>query len=176
MVAESTPFGWSNNNNDDIGNDPWGNWFEPVLDLVLGDGSYPIAMWSYIDCDWDAQPMWHGVGFGDTRVAQNKTVQELWQRRVVDKFLGYGSFASYCGNDDDTSVGRGRVAGTPAAAAIVPSTKSMPTAFPSWSTLPNGATATLLVLLVVVMGLVAGTLLLQRRRLGRRNARYQRIP
>jgi len=76
MIAESTPF-WGINRLED----PWNDWFEPVLDLI---DEYDIAMWSYINCDWDAQPMWRGVGFGDTRLSINKTVLELWRKRVVD--------------------------------------------------------------------------------------------
>lgn len=75
MIAESTPFGGIPRTND-----PWAEWFVPVLRLVR---EHRIAMWSYIDCDWDAQPMWRGVGFGDTRLATNRTVLELWRRHVL---------------------------------------------------------------------------------------------
>lgn len=76
MIAESTPFGGI-----DSLLDPWEEWFQPVLDLI---DKYDIGAWSYIDCDWESQPMWKGVGFGDTRLASNDTVQQLWQRRVLE--------------------------------------------------------------------------------------------
>lgn len=76
MIAESTPFGGI-----DALNDPWKDWFEPVLQLI---DEYDIGMWSYINCDWDAQPMWHNVGFGETRLSTNATVMKLWKERVLD--------------------------------------------------------------------------------------------
>jgi hypothetical protein len=76
MIAESTPFGGI-----DTLLDPWEDWFQPVLDLIE---TYDIGAWSYIDCDWESQPMWKGVGFGDTRLASNATVQQLWQHHVLE--------------------------------------------------------------------------------------------
>jgi len=75
MIAESTPFGGINKLKD-----PWNNWFEPVLHLIE---EHDIAMWSYINCDWTSQPMWHGAGFGDARLSVNTTVMRLWQERVL---------------------------------------------------------------------------------------------
>jgi len=76
MIAESTPFGGI-----DTLNDPWNDWFEPVLQLIE---EYDIAMWSYINCDWNSQPMWHNVGFGDTRLSTNATIMKFWKQRVLD--------------------------------------------------------------------------------------------
>jgi hypothetical protein len=75
MIGESTPFGGIPRLID-----PWNDWFEPVLQII---DEYDIAMWCYINCDWDAQPMWHGVGFGNSRLAVNETVLALWQERVL---------------------------------------------------------------------------------------------
>jgi hypothetical protein len=44
---------------------------------------YNIHMWSYIYCNWNVLPMWHTAGFGDSRLTQNHTVAELWNRHVV---------------------------------------------------------------------------------------------
>ena len=41
-------------------------------------------MWSYINCDWDSQPMWHNVGFGDTRLSSNHHVMEMWQHYIIE--------------------------------------------------------------------------------------------
>ena len=49
-------------------------------------------MWSYINCDWDSQPMWHNVGFGDTRVASNSIVLENWLRLVTTRKYGNRKF------------------------------------------------------------------------------------
>ena len=91
MIAESTPFGWGVAYEKDV----WERWFVPVLNL-LQEYRDVFAMWSYIDCNWEAQPMWHGVGFGDTRAHRNATVQRLWRQHVMEKTLGYGSLQKYC--------------------------------------------------------------------------------
>ena len=76
MIAESTPFGGI-----DQLDDPWEQWFQPVLDLIE---EHDIAMWSYINCDWTSQPMWANTGFGDTRLSINETVMKLWRRHVME--------------------------------------------------------------------------------------------
>jgi len=99
MIAESTPFGGivdfhTNSEIDDahlsLLNDPWKRWFEPVLEFIE---KYDIDMFCYINCDWDSQPMWSGVGFGDTRISSNATVMKKWKQQVLDnpRFLGGGS-------------------------------------------------------------------------------------
>jgi hypothetical protein len=75
MIGESTPFGGIPRLPD-----PWNDWFEPVLQII---DEYDISMWCYINCDWDAQPMWHGAGFGNSRLAVNQTVLALWRERVL---------------------------------------------------------------------------------------------
>jgi hypothetical protein len=106
LIAESTPFGMGLANSSSSSRhpltDPWADWYQPVLDLIAAHAPR-IAMWSYIDCHWEAQPMWKNVGFGDTRVAANATVMRLWRQHVVENrhvFLGYGSLAHYCSSDD----------------------------------------------------------------------------
>ena len=61
--------------------DPWERWYAKVLDLIL---KYDIDMWSYINCDWDSQSMWRGVGFGDSRLSSNEAVMEKWQQIIID--------------------------------------------------------------------------------------------
>ena len=109
MIAESAPFGgiqiedWTNpkapvyiqetyyaenNNNNNEEEDMiimdeilWEDlWFEPVLDLIE---KYDIGMWSYIHCDWNAQPMWKGTGFGDTRISASALFMERWYEKVL---------------------------------------------------------------------------------------------
>jgi len=90
MIAESTPFG---------GIVSWEDWFAPTLQLIQ---EYDISMWSYINCNWEAQPMWHNVGFGDTRLAINKNVMEQWHDQVLEgtRFLGAGSLSKYCASPE----------------------------------------------------------------------------
>lgn len=86
MIAESTPFG---------GIVSWSEWFQPTLNLIQ---KYDISMFSYINCNWEAQPMWHNVGFGETRLSANEQVMHQWYKRVIQggRFLGAGSLAN-CG-------------------------------------------------------------------------------
>lgn len=87
MIAESTPFGGTHlddfkdvewHGDDDI----WGLWFQPTLDLI---SQYDISMWSYINCDWNSQPMWKDVGFGDTRIASSSKVMTHWYQKVLQE-------------------------------------------------------------------------------------------
>lgn len=94
MIAESTPFGGIHNNShvpasmkrdEDASssssiNPIWDAWFEPTLQLIR---DYDIAMWSYINCNWDVQPFWKGIGFGDTRLSIDRTLMDRWHDHVV---------------------------------------------------------------------------------------------
>jgi hypothetical protein len=99
MIAESTPYGGIDmttitTNVTDL-EDAWTRWFQPVLELI---DEYDIAMWSYINCDWESQSMWHNVGFGNTRLAIDAKVMKQWRSRVLDsqRFLQAGSLSTYC--------------------------------------------------------------------------------
>jgi hypothetical protein len=100
MIAESTPMGGINLNSTEtiINNatDPWIRWFDKVLNLIE---AYDIDMWSYINCDWDSQPMWRQKGFGDTRLSSNHYVMKKWHEEIVngnrsERFLMAGSLQS----------------------------------------------------------------------------------
>ncbi len=96
MIAESTPFGGINLNTTETikynETDPWDRWFKRVIDLIE---EYDIDMFSYINCDWESQQMWHHTGFGDTRLSVNKEVMDKWNRIILgdegrQKFLQGG--------------------------------------------------------------------------------------
>lgn len=98
MIAESTPFGGmhiastmnavakdylrNSATLDEEGDILWDLWYQPTIDLI---DTYDIAMWSYINCDWDSQPMWHGIGFGDTRLSSSKLLMANWRKQVLQK-------------------------------------------------------------------------------------------
>ncbi|KAL7462761.1 hypothetical protein ACHAXS_003134 [Conticribra weissflogii] len=118
MIAESTPFGgielkeasmkakafMAGNVHDSYLDDPWERWFGKVIDLI---NTHDISMWCYINCDWESQPMWHDVGFGQTRLASNAYVMSKWHDLIVKnrvqnrRFLGAGSLEN-CGLSDDS--------------------------------------------------------------------------
>ena len=93
MIAESTPFGGI-----DAMRDPWERWFEPVLELIE---AHDIGMWSYINCDWRDQPMWHTSDFGDSRLSTNATVLRLWNERILGMNNGSSRFLLYPCNAGD---------------------------------------------------------------------------
>jgi len=95
MIAESTPFGgmhWDGKSfgseqrlevpslSDSVPNNIWDLWFVPILDLIE---RHDIRMWSYINCDWDSQPMWNGIGFGDSRLSTMDYVMTKWRENVL---------------------------------------------------------------------------------------------
>lgn len=80
MIAESTPFGgidFHGNSTSDI----WNLWFQKVINII---DEYDIGMWSYINCDWDSQPMWNGIGFGDTRLSSSNNVMDHWWNQILN--------------------------------------------------------------------------------------------
>lgn len=113
MIAESTPFGGIelkqasktvqkliDDKQHDFGN-VWDRWYGKVLELI---NKYDISMWCYINADWESQPMWHNIGFGETRIATSDLVMTNWQEHIIRsgfegrKFLFAGSLES-CGQN-----------------------------------------------------------------------------
>lgn len=84
MIAESTPFGGINLDTSETRafnkTNPWDRWYGEVLALIK---RYDISMWCYINCNWDSQPMWHNIGFGDTRLSSNQEVMEKWNYYII---------------------------------------------------------------------------------------------
>mmetsp|Transcript_10477 Transcript_10477/g.14994 ORF Transcript_10477/g.14994 Transcript_10477/m.14994 type:complete len:441 (-) Transcript_10477:480-1802(-) len=89
MIAESTPFGGielkqaSNAAKESINgtSDPWDRWYGQVIHIIE---KYDVDMWCYINCDWDSQPQWHNVGFGETRLSSNKEVMAKWHEQIMN--------------------------------------------------------------------------------------------
>jgi hypothetical protein len=116
MIAESTPFGGIHVASTDMaqgyidgstsdaqnGDILWDLWYQKTIDLIE---EYDIAMWSYINCDWESQPLWHGVGFGDTRISSSKLVMARWWENVLKnttRFLNQMSCTNTFKNVDNT--------------------------------------------------------------------------
>lgn len=72
MIAESTPrarFAPA------LGDAAWNGWYSGVFDYIEQSDA---KAFSYINMNWEALPMWHGQGWGDTRV-QGSAVAQKWQ-------------------------------------------------------------------------------------------------
>jgi hypothetical protein len=113
MIAESTPFGGielkqatkAAKESMDETSDPWDRWYGQVIDII---NKYDVSMWCYINCDWESQPQWHNVGFGETRLSSNKEVMTKWHEQIMSgksnrTFLNLGAFEN-CGNETLTNV------------------------------------------------------------------------
>jgi hypothetical protein len=79
MIAESTPLGLDVNPDVTAGN-VWEGWFTPVLEFIV---LHNVRLWSYINADWDAQSMWAGEGWGDSRVQQSSTLAAQWHCEIL---------------------------------------------------------------------------------------------
>jgi hypothetical protein len=96
MIAESTPFGGIElkqasktvqnlvtNELHESGN-PWDRWYGKVIQII---NKFDVSMWCYINADWESQPMWHNVGFGETRIASNEVIMAKWQEQIIKNGL-----------------------------------------------------------------------------------------
>ena len=91
MIAESAPKSYY----PPTRSDSWSGWFEPVFAWIRRNN---VKAFSYINQNWEAQPMWHdpsckgGADWGDSRVqTPGSTVLKAWQETVRGRrFLGAG--------------------------------------------------------------------------------------
>lgn len=118
IIAESTPFGGielkqaSNETklylaNNEYNHDEWNRWYGKVIDII---NKYDVSMWCYINCDWENQPMWHNVGFGQTLLSSNERVMKKWYEKITNngvagrEFLFAGSLDD-CGTTKSDQIG-----------------------------------------------------------------------
>ena len=77
MIAEATP-------RRDLkigdGQSHWDAWFDPLFQSIHNDSR--IKALAYINVNWDAQSMWNGQGWGDSRVQANEIVFQNWLDEV----------------------------------------------------------------------------------------------
>ena len=78
MIAESTP-------RIDLkvgdGASHWLSWYLPLFETIYANDR--IKALAYINVDWDAQPMWQGQGWGDSRVQVNPFVKDTWINEIA---------------------------------------------------------------------------------------------
>ncbi len=77
FIAEITPRGryLSKENGQEL----WKNWFD-ILFQHLEDNYNIVKAISYINCDWDSQPMWDD--WGDTRIQANAYIKQNWLEKL----------------------------------------------------------------------------------------------
>ncbi len=80
MIAEATPRG------DIITTGySWDGWFGPLFQHIQNNKDVIKAL-AYINANWNAQPMWIGQGWGDTRVQNNATIKTKWLAEISSSF------------------------------------------------------------------------------------------
>lgn len=82
LIAEATPRGY-----DIADDDPttvWNNWFAPFFQHI-NDNIDVIKAVAYINQNWDAQRMWSGQGWGDSRVQANETIKQNWINEITSE-------------------------------------------------------------------------------------------
>lgn len=82
MIAEATPRGY--NLPDVNGESVWDAWFQPLFNHIH-DNKDIIQALCYINTNWDAQSMWQGMNWGDTRIQENPIVKENWELEIANE-------------------------------------------------------------------------------------------
>ena len=81
MIAEATPCGIGIT----YGDYALKNWYEPFFKFIDTNNVEAV---SYINCDWEALPMWKGQGWKDSRVETNPLIKKRWLEEIQkEKYL-----------------------------------------------------------------------------------------
>ena len=80
MIAEATPRGRDLSTG--VGETEWDRWFDPLFRTI--DSNTNIKALAYINANWEAQSMWQGEGWGDTRVETNSFITDQWLSEIND--------------------------------------------------------------------------------------------
>lgn len=75
MIAEAAPCGIDTT----YGDYALKSWYEPFFKFIDTNNVEAV---SYINCDWEALPMWKGQGWKDSRVEANPIIKERWLEEV----------------------------------------------------------------------------------------------
>ena len=110
MIAESAPFGGivdveaGDNTHNEAGyiGSTWNRWFEPVLSFIE---RYEVKMWCYINCDWDALPMFRLKSSSDALTstsisAATPTIENTHDRDIIAALLTESSRKGSDGGSD----------------------------------------------------------------------------
>ncbi|MCP4650779.1 MAG: hypothetical protein GY853_11980 [PVC group bacterium] len=71
MLAESTPVRLHTYQGQMV----WDNFFAQYFEFIEENG---IEALCYINCDWDAMPMWMDYGWGDSRIQESEYLKQKW--------------------------------------------------------------------------------------------------
>ena len=81
MIAESGP---KAKFQPSLGQAAWTGFYAGMFSFIA---AHNVKLLSYINANWEAQPLWAGQGWGDTRVQTNPYVLGQWQSTIAsDRF------------------------------------------------------------------------------------------
>lgn len=81
MIGEATPHGIGTGD----GKGSWKKWFIPFFKFI---NRQKVTAVSYINTNWEDQPMWQGQGWGDARIQADEYVKQKWLKEInKDKYL-----------------------------------------------------------------------------------------
>ena len=81
FIAESTPRGFDMADSRDF---IWNDWFRFFFQHIE-ENSDVIKAVSYINANWDGQDMWHGGGWGNTRIQDNEYSTDRWREKMAEE-------------------------------------------------------------------------------------------
>ncbi len=92
MIAEATPKGFEIEYGD--GEEIWEKWFAPFFRYVKLNSDVIKAV-SYINVNWQLQPMWKNNGWGDSRVFAHPFIYGRWKKEMKEDIWIHREFAGY---------------------------------------------------------------------------------
>ncbi len=72
----------------------WNIWFAPLFRHIEENPDVIKAL-SYINADWDSQPMWTGRGWGDTRIQLSDSISQRWRNKMNESRYRHGTQGLY---------------------------------------------------------------------------------
>ena len=91
FIAEAAPRGFFLNQ---IGGMVWIDWFLHFFNHVEANKDVIRAI-SYINANWDAQPMWEGKGWGNSNLQENTEAMQAWLGKMEDPLYVHGTKGTY---------------------------------------------------------------------------------
>ncbi len=79
MVAESAPKGYMIQ--EAQGESQWDSWYRGYFELMETHRGRIKAL-AYINANWEAQPLWQGQGWGDTRIQNASYITDHWRQKM----------------------------------------------------------------------------------------------
>lgn len=91
FIAESTPRGYQMISS---GSNVWADWFRFYFQHIE-ENTDVIKAISYINTNWEADAMWQGRGWGNSRIQDNPLIAESWRRKMDEERYVHDTTMTY---------------------------------------------------------------------------------